>query len=102
MMNSKVRTRWLLVLLAIVVVGFSARQERLRRYGRSMSPSPQPFPTPFPTPSFPTPFIPTPFGTPPGPLFTPTATPDFRIVNEIIHPQSGDAVSGFAPIVGTP
>ena len=67
-----------------------------------LSPSPQLTPTPpFPTPAFPTPFIPTPFGTPPGPLLTPTVTPDFRIVNEIIHPASGDAVAGFVPIIGT-
>ena len=102
-MNPKVRTRWLLVLLAIVVVMLSARQEPIASVWAQLSPSPQPFPTPiiYPTPAFPTPFIPTPFGTPPGPLSTPTATPDFRIVNEIVHPQSGDAVAGFVPIIGT-
>jgi hypothetical protein len=101
-MNSQVRTRWLLVLLAVVAVILSARQRQIASVWAQLSPSPAPSPTvPFPTPSFPTPFIPTPFGTPPGPLFTPTATPDFRIVNEIIHPLSGDAVAGFAPIVGT-
>ena len=96
-MNSQVRTRWLLVLLAVVVVFLTARQQEIARVWAQLSPSPPAFPTP----AFPTPFIPTPFGTPPGPLFTPTVTPDFRIVNEIIHPQQGDAVAGFAPIVGT-
>jgi hypothetical protein len=97
MMNSQVRTRVLLVLLAVLTVLISARQQEIASVWAQFSPSPQPFPTP----SFPTPIIPTPFGTPPGPLFTPTATPDFRIVNEITHPGPGDAVAGFAPIVGT-
>ena len=59
------------------------------------------FPTPFPTPFFPTPIFPTPFGTPPGPVFSPTPTPDYRMVTEIMEPKSGDAVSGYAPIIGT-
>lgn len=35
----------------------------------------------------------------PGPVAT--ATPDRRVVNEIIHPRPGDAVSGFAEIIGS-
>jgi hypothetical protein len=96
-MNSQARARWLLVLLAVIVVLLTAKQREFASVWAQFSPSPPPFPTP----EFPTPIIPTPFGTPPDSLFTPTATPDFRIVNEITHPQPGDAVAGFAPIVGT-
>lgn len=50
-------------------------------------------------------FTPTPTWTPPfpinSPLVSPTATKPIRIVTEISHPQSGDAVSGFTPILGT-
>jgi hypothetical protein len=95
MMNSQVRTRGVLALLALIVLVLSARVQEFTSVWAQASPSPPP------TPTFPAPFIPTPFGTPPGPLFTPTPTPDFRIVNEITHPQSGDAVAGFAPIIGT-
>ena len=45
-MNPKVRTRWLLALLAIVVVMLSARKEPIASVWAQLSPSPQPFPTP--------------------------------------------------------
>jgi hypothetical protein len=106
-MSSQLRIRGWLLLLAIAIVFACLYPQGVER-ARAQSPLPTPplftpvFPTPaFPTPAFPTPAFPTPFGTPPGPLLTPTATPDFRIVNEITHPQTGDAVAGFAPIVGT-
>ena len=86
---------------ALVCVYWQSWQSSEPVWAQSPPPTPV-FPTPaFPTPAFPTPAFPTPFGTPPGPVFTPTATPDFRVVNEITHPQAGDAVAGFAPIVGT-
>jgi hypothetical protein len=96
-MTSQVRTRWLLLLLAVSVVLLSTTQRQIVTVWAQVSP----LPSPIPTQAFPTPVIPTPFGTPPGPLFTPTATPDFRIANEVTHPQEGDAVAGFAAIVGT-
>jgi hypothetical protein len=96
-MKAQIRTRLaLLVLAALVTVVTVARQEQVQVLWAQSPLSPFLTPTPFPTP-----FFPTPFGTPPGPLFTPTPTPDFRIVNEIIHPRTGDAVAGFAPIIGT-
>jgi hypothetical protein len=36
----------------------------------------------------------------PGAL--PSPTPSRRVVNEIIHPQAGDAAAGFVQIIGTP
>jgi hypothetical protein len=94
-----VRRRLVLGLLAIVVLVLCANA------GKSTFVFAQESPTPTPTFFFPTPFVPTPFGTPPGPplppVFTPTPTPDMRVVNEIVHPKTGDAVAGFAPIVGT-
>lgn len=39
---------------------------------------------------------------PPEPEPEITATPDRRVVNEIIHPKSGDAAAGFVQIIGTP
>lgn len=56
--------------------------------------------TPTLTPTW-TPFFFTPFPPSPGFGVTPTPTLDLRIVNEIIHPHSGDAIFGFTPLIGT-
>ena len=99
-MSSQNRTRiWLLLAAAIALLCVAPQQPA--EVQAQTSPLDTPTWTPFPTPAFPTPAFPTPFGTPPGPAFTPTATPDFRIINEITLPGPGDAVAGFAPIVGT-
>ena len=102
-MRSQLRTVGRLLLTAIAAAIVCVNPQRMGEVWAQQSPLPTPvFPTPFfPTPAFPTPAFPTPFGTPPAPIFTPTATPDFRVVNEIIHPQLGDVVAGFAAIVGT-
>lgn len=98
-MSSQVRTRiWLLLLAAAIALICVWPQPSAQVWAQSPLDTPTPTWTPF---VFPTPAFPTPFGTPPGPAFTPTSTPDFRIVNEITHPRPGDAVAGFAPIVGT-
>lgn len=38
---------------------------------------------------------------PSSPLSTPTPTKVRRVVNEVRHPQAGDAVAGVTPIIGT-
>lgn len=109
MTSSPLRMRgWLLLLAVLTLALCTYSQQSDPVWAQSPIPTPTfvfptpAFPTPaFPTPAFPTPAFPTPFGTPPGPLLTPTATPDFRVVNEITHPLDGNAVAGFAPIIGT-
>ncbi len=93
MSPQQLRGRVWLLLLAVGIVILCARPQAVMQVWAQSPISPPEFP--------PTPVFPTPFGTPPGPLSTPTATPDFRIINEITHPQPGDAVAGFAPIIGT-
>jgi hypothetical protein len=101
-MSPVLRIRALLVLLAFVIAVLSAGLQRETHVVAQQSPFPTPvFPTPiFPTPIFPTPIFPTPFA-PPGPVFSPTPTPDYRMVTEITEPKAGNAVSGYAPIIGT-
>jgi len=90
-MRTVTRNRGLLLLLALVVVVIASNAHHVPL---ALAQSPFPTPPPFPTP-FPTPFV------QPGPVITPTPTPDYRLVNEITQPKSGDAVSGYAPIIGT-
>ena len=103
MMSDKVtRTRILLLLLAGTVMAVLAIPDMARRvfadvdtHGFAFQTFPE---TPTFTPTW-TPFFFTPF--PQQPFVTPTPTLDLRIVNEIIHPQRGDAIFGFTPIWGT-
>ena len=101
MMNPKVRTRGLLVLLAVAVVLLARGSAHGECLGTAVAFAAAYANAAVSHACVSHPFLPTPFGTPPGPQFTPTVTPDFRIVNEIIHPSSGDAVAGFVPIIGT-
>ena len=102
-MNDKTkRTRVLLLVLGAVVMAVLAAPDLARRVfadvetrGFAFQTFPEtPTFTPTWTPFFFTPFVPQPF-------LTPTPTRDLRIVNEITHPQSGDAIHGFTPLIGT-
>jgi hypothetical protein len=103
-MSPVLRTRVLLVLLAVVIVLLSTMPQATTLVLAQQSPIETPtfaFPTPiFPTPIFPTPVFGTPIA-PPGPVFSPTPTPDYRMITEVKEPKAGDAVSGYAPIIGT-
>ena len=89
-MNSTIRTRAFLILLALTVGLLSFYWDQV---GVVFAQDPS------------SPLTPTPFGLPPAPPplpgLTPTATPDLRVVNQIIQPKIGDAVFGNTPIVGT-
>jgi hypothetical protein len=96
------RTRSLLLLLGIVVMALLSLPDLARRVfadastqGLAFQSAPE---TPTVTPTW-TPFFFTP--SPQASLFTPTPTLDLRVVNEIVHPQDGDAAFGFAPLVGS-
>lgn len=72
------------------------------------TPTPTGSVTPTPTPTWTPTFVfdtPTPTWTPPFPIASPQGLPSptrvIRVVTEISHPQSGDAVSGFTAIFGT-
>ena len=101
MNGSKKRTRGYLLLLGIVVMALLSLPDLMRRVSADVHTPGLAFQSSFdtPTPTW-TPFFFTPFP-PSPPLFTPTPTLDLRVVNEIEHPQSGDAVFGFTPLVGT-
>lgn len=101
MNGSRKRTRGYLLLLGIAVMAMLSLPDLTRRVFADVHTPGLAFqsffdtPTPTWTPFFFTPFPPAP------PLFTPTPTLDLRVVNEIEHPQPGDAVFGFTLLVGT-
>jgi len=91
-----------LALLAALVLAIVGSPEIAQRVFADVKTPGFAFQTPFdtPTPTW-TPFFFTPFPAAPEFLPTPTPTLDLRVVNEIIHPRSGDAVFGFTPLIGT-
>lgn len=98
------RTRIFLLLLGAVVMAVLAIPDMARRVFADVNTPGMAFQTILDTPTFTptwTPFFFTPFPPAPGFGVTPTPTLDLRIVNEITHPQSGDAVHGFTPLIGT-
>lgn len=103
-MNGQItRTRALLFLLGAVILALVSAPELARRVFADSATPGLAFQSFVETPTF-TPtatiFFFTPFA-PELPQITPSPTLDLRVVNEIISPRSGDAVAGFAPIIGT-
>ncbi|MBK8051234.1 MAG: hypothetical protein IPK16_31530 [Anaerolineales bacterium] len=95
-MKSQTRQRLALVVIAVIAIVTTWQLQPQPAVLGQTSPAPtSPPPTPEPT------WTPVPTAPPGLPGITPSPTPDMRAINQIFSPKPGDAVAGFAAIVGS-